>query len=137
VKTLFNVIKNLKDFFCFRPEVIIDFIFDDGLFYISIKNIGTKPAYKVTTHFDKPLVGVQGKKKVSELPLFQCIEFLPPQKEIKTFLDSSASYFSRNEPELISTQINYRDIRGKKYLNKICHNLEIYKEIGYITKRNS
>jgi len=83
------------------------------------------------------LFGVQGKKKISELPLFQCIEFLPPQKEIKTFLDSSASYFSRNEPEMISTQISYRDAKGKKYLDKLCHNLEIYKEIGYITIGNS
>lgn len=130
-----HAIKNLKSLICLRPEVIIDFIFDAGLLYISIKNIGGKSAYKVATRFDEPLVGVQGKKAISDLPLFRCIEFLPPQKEIKTFLDLSASYFSRNEPEMISTQISYRDNKGRKYLEKICHNLEIYKEIGYIKIR--
>jgi hypothetical protein len=113
------------------PEVIIDFIFEEGLFYISIKNIGARPAYKVSTKFDKTIVGVEGKKAISELPLFKCIEFLPPDKEIRTFLDTSSSYFSRNEPTKISVQIRFEDSRGKIYSNTINHNLEIYREIGY------
>ena len=129
------MMKSLREFLGSRPEVIVDFIFEDGVFYISIKNIGAKPAYKVSTEFDKPIVGVEGKKKISELPLFQCIEFLPPQREIKTFLDTSASYFSRSEPTIISTQVSYENSRGKKYLNTINHNLEIYREIGYISMR--
>lgn len=115
-----------------RPEVIIDFIFAEGLFYISIKNIGARPAYKVSTKFDKTIVGVEGKKTISELPLFKCIEFLPPEKEIRTFLDTSSSYFRRNEPTNISIQVRYEDSSGKRYLNTIKHNLEIYREIGYI-----
>ena len=129
---LLDTIRYFKVFYRPGPEVILDFIFEDGLFYISIKNIGAKPAYKVSIQFDKTVVGVEGKKAISELPLFKCIEFLPPDKEIKTFLDTSSSYFSRNEPTVISTQIRYEDFRGKKYLNTIKHNLEIYREIGYI-----
>lgn len=127
-----DTIRYFKIFNHYGPEVILDFIFENGLLYISIKNIGAKPAYKVSTKFDKTIVGVEGKKTISELPLFKCIEFLPPDKEIKTFLDKSVSYFSRNEPTTISTQIRYENYRGKKYLNTIKHNLEIYREIGYI-----
>ena len=131
--TILDPIECLKEFFCPKPEVIVDFIFDNGLFFISVENIGAKPAYKVSTKFDKEIVGVEGKKKISELALFKCIEFLPPKKQIKIFLDSSASYFGRNEPLIISTQISYQNSRQKRYFNKIDHNLEIYKEIGYIT----
>ena len=132
MKTIPAFIICLKEFFCKKPEVIVDFIFDDGLLYIAVKNIGALPAYKVSTGFDKEIIGVAGEKKISDLALFKCIEFLPPQKEIKTFLDSSAAYFNRNEPVMISTIISYEDARKKHYVNKIDHNLEIYKEIGYI-----
>ena len=127
-----NLILCLKDLICKKPEVIVDFIFDDGLLYIAVKNIGARPAYKVSTQFDKEIRGVAGDKKISGLALFKSIEFLPPQKEIRTFLDSSASYFDRNEPLMVSTRISYEDSRRKRYVNKINHNLEIYKDIGYI-----
>ena len=129
---LLDITRYFKVFNRPEPQVIVDFIFEDGLFYISIKNISAKPAYKVSTQFDKIIVGIEGKKTISELPLFKCIEFLPPDKEIKTFLDTSSSYFSRNEPTVITIQIRYEDCRGKKYLTTIKHNLEIYREIGYI-----
>jgi hypothetical protein len=71
---------------------------------------------------------------VSELPLFRNIEFLAPHKEIRTFLDGSASYFRRQEPLLITAQISYEDEAGKKYSRTIRHDLSIYLEIGYINK---
>ncbi len=137
MKTIPDLIGCLKDYFCQKPEVIVDFIFNDGLLYIAVKNIGARPAFKVYTQFDKEIVGVAGEKKISDLALFKCLEFLPPQKEIRTFLDSSASYFARNEPLMISTRVTYEDSRKKRYVNKIDHNLEIYKEIGYIRVRES
>ena len=79
MKTIPALIICLKEFFCKKPEVIVDFIFDDGLLYIAVKNIGALPAYKVSTRFDKEIIGVAGEKKISDLALFKCIEFLPPQ----------------------------------------------------------
>ncbi len=122
----------MKDILCRKPEVIVDFVFDDGLFYIGVKNIGALPAYKVSIQFDKEFRGVGGEKNISDLPLFKSIEFLPPQKEIRTFLDSSVAYFDRNEPVRLSARISYQDSRKKRYVDQIDHNLEIYKDIGYI-----
>jgi len=116
------------------PEVIVDFIFDSGLFYISIKNIGDKPAFRVSIQFDKKIVGVEGSKEISALPLFRNIEFLAPKKEILTFLDTSTSYFRRGEPTKISARILYQDHNGTKHTTTINHDLEIYKEIGYIQR---
>jgi hypothetical protein len=119
------------------PDVIVDFIFDDGLFFISIINIGEKPVYEVSVKFDQRIYGIEGTKEISALPLFQNIEFLAPHKEITTFLDSSRSYFSRGGPAKISARISYRDSKGVKQTNTINHNLEIYKEIGFIQRLNN
>jgi hypothetical protein len=117
-----------------RPEVIIDFIFEDGLFFIAVQNISDVPAYKVSTRFRPSFKGVEGTKRVSELPLFRNVEFLAPRKEIRAFLDTSASYFHRQEPLLITAEISYEDGNGKKYATTIRHDLSIYLEIGYVKR---
>ena len=127
--------KKPKDAIALKPEVIVDFIFDEGLFFIAVQNISDLPAYKVSTRFKPGFTGVEGKKRVSELPLFRNIEFLAPRKEIRTFLDSSASYFRRKEPVLITAQISYEDEAGRKHSRTIRHDLSIYAELGYITNR--
>ena len=117
-----------------HPDVIIDFIFEKGLFFISIKNIGKKPAYRVSILFDNKIIGVEGTKEISALSLFKNIEFLPPKKEIITFLDTSISYFKGENPTMITANITYHDCYGIKYNRAIKHDLEIYREIGYIDK---
>lgn len=114
------------------PDVILDFIFDDGLFFISIDNIGDKPAYKVSVKFDCRILGVNGTKEISALPLFENIEFLAPHKRIVAFLDQSSSYFARKQPTKISARISYLDSEQRKYAVTINHDLEIYREIGFI-----
>jgi hypothetical protein len=116
------------------PYVIVDFVFDRGLLSISIKNIGSHPAFGVRVKFSQKLMGVEGTVEVSALPLFTALEFLPGGKEISTFLDTSASYFRSRQPAQITTNISYQDARGEKLTNSIRHNLEIYREIGYVTR---
>ncbi len=128
------VTKKPKEESTTRPEVIVDFIFEEGLLFITVQNISDVPAYKVSTRFKPGFTGVEGKKQVSELALFRNIEFLAPRKEIRTFLDASASYFRRQEPLLITAQMSYEDEAGKKYSKTIRHDLSIYLEIGYVTR---
>ena len=118
-----------------EPDVIVDFVFDDGLLFITISNLSDKPAYKVSVTFDRKIHGFGG-KDVCGLPLFRNIEFLAPHKTITTFLDSSGSYFSRKEATRISAHITYHDFQGTKKLVTINHDLEIYREIGLIRRPN-
>jgi hypothetical protein len=115
------------------PDVIVDFVFDDGLFFISISNISDKPAYKVSITFDHKVCRLDG-QDIATLPLFRNIEFLAPHKEIVMFLDSSASYFSRGGPTKVSARISYQDGQGTKRAATINHDLEIYKAIGFIRR---
>ncbi|PYS43550.1 MAG: hypothetical protein DMF71_06835, partial [Acidobacteria bacterium] len=62
-----------------EPDVIVDFVFDDGLLFIAISNLSDKPAYKVSITFDQEIHGLDG-KDICALPLFRNIEFLAPHK---------------------------------------------------------
>ena len=117
-----------------QPEVIVDFVFDDGLFFIAIKNIGDAPAYDVSIKFDKKFTGVEGTKNISALPLFRNTPFLAPHKEIVTFLDSSASYFRRRQPTNIRAIATYKDFSGAAHRSVARHDLSIYRDIGYIRR---
>ncbi len=118
-----------------EPDVIVDFVFDDGLLFVAISNISDQPAYKVSVKFDCKICGVGG-KDICALPLFRNIEFLAPHKTVTTFLDSSGSYFHSGGPTKISARIAYHDFRGVKKIATINHDLEIYREIGFIRRPN-
>jgi len=121
---------NVKDAYVF-----IDFVFDDGLFYIAIENYSkTKPALNVTVHFDKSIHGVEGTKRINELPLFGNIEFLAPKKRIVAFLDTSTAYFKRGEPTVVTTTITYKDKLNASYSMMTKHDLGIYRELGYVRR---
>jgi len=117
-----------------QPEVIVDFVFEDGLFFIAIKNISPGPAYDVSVTFNKKFTGVEGTKEISALPLFRNIPFLAPHKEIVAFLDTSASYFRRHQPTNIRATITYQNAAGALCKSVVRHDLTIYKEIGYIRR---
>jgi hypothetical protein len=114
------------------PDVIVDFIFEQGLLYIALVNIGDAPAHNISVKFDSKIRGVGGSKLVSSISLFKRTQFMPPHKEIKTFLDTSASYFAHKQPLKIKATISFTDREGKKYSNVIKHDLDIYRDIGYI-----
>lgn len=124
--------KTLQTDGVFRLSVIVDIVFEDGLLFISVKNMSDEPAFKVSAKFDKKIVGVDGRKEISSLPLFRNIEFLAPHKEIRTFLDSSRSYFARRQPDKISVKVSYRNKEAELVTGTINHDLGIYREIGYI-----
>lgn len=117
-----------------RPEVIVDFHFEHGLFHVVVANIGNVPAYRVAVTFDKKFHGLGGQCDVSSLRMFRRIEFLAPQKRIETLLDTSSAYFQRREPTRITATISYRDGQQRSYERSITHDLSIYKDVAYVLK---
>lgn len=126
--------RRLRDLLYGRPEVIVDFEFRQGLFFVSIHNIGTKPATDVRIDFVPTFTGLAGEKAVSELPLFRDLTYLAPNRRIETFVDTSVSYFERDQPTLIKMSVGYSDLGGARFVDRFEHNLEIYREIGYIER---
>ena len=116
------------------PNVIVDFIFDDGALFISVENIGDAPALKVKTTFSEPIHGVMGTMHINAMALFENIEFLAPRKSITTFLDTSAAYFGREEPHKVTVRVAYRDTTNKQHQSTMRHDLAIYADIGYLRR---
>lgn len=119
-----------------RPEVIVEFLFDKGLFFIAVRNIGNRPAIDTKISFDTKITGPRNEREISSLPLFQALPFLGPQREITCFLDHSSSYFSRRQPTKICANVNYADPEGQKYQSQIQHDLEIYRQLPYLQPFN-
>ena len=119
--------------FCGRPDVILEFLFDQGLLHLALRNIGDRPAIAVSVKFDRKIVGLGGLKDISTLPVFRQVEFLGPGREIVVFVDQSHSYFARKQPTKISARISYSDSEKQKYDATINHDLEIYRDLPYLT----
>jgi hypothetical protein len=112
-----------------RPDVIVDFIYDDGVLLVAIENIGERPAVDVTVAFDPPFRGLGGELDVQAMPLFRRLPFLAPRRRIATLVDSSAAYFARGEPTRIVVTIRYADRSGARHEDVIRHDLEIYRAV--------
>lgn len=117
-----------------RPDVIVDFLFEDGMLFVAIQNIGSEPALRVHVAFDPPFKGLGGTISIPELALFRNIEFLAPSRSIRTLLDSSAAYFTRKEPQRITATASYSDRSGQKFSRTMLHDLSIYRDIAFIPK---
>jgi hypothetical protein len=116
-----------------KPEVILEFLFDRGVLSVSVRNIGTRAAMKVAVSFDRSFTGLGGSREISSLALFKNVEFLGPAREIVTLLDTSASYFTRKQPTKIAAQVSYLDADDRKYEATINHDLEIYRELTWVS----
>ena len=117
-----------------EAEVILDIVFDRGLLFLVVQNTGDRPAHSVRIKFDKPFGGVGGTKKMQRLALFRRLEFLAPHKSISVFLDRSASYFARDEPTTLTAALSWRTSEGERRRATIVHDLEIYRDLGYIER---
>lgn len=111
------------------PEVIVDFEYDNnGRLYVIIQNIGISSAYQTSIKFDCEIMGI-GDKKLTEMKIFKSLEFLPPSKSIRIFVDTFLSYLNRKQPLILNAVISYSNKDGQKFQEAIKHDLSIYKDI--------
>ena len=117
-----------------EPEVILDVVFDRGLLFLTVANIGNRPAHEVRIRFKRAFTGLGGTRKMHRLALFERLEFLAPHKSIEVFLDRSASYFARDEPTQLTAAISWRTPEGSRRNTTVHHDLEIYRDLGFIER---
>jgi hypothetical protein len=117
-----------------RSNVILDFIFDEGLLFVSVSNIGETPATDVVVELDQPVCTAEG-GELGAMPLFRQLAFLAPRKEIVAFVDSSAAYFERGGPDKIAASIRWRDPDGEVRSATIRHDLSVYRALPYVPGR--
>jgi hypothetical protein len=117
-----------------EADVILDVVFEDGLLFLVVANVGDRPAHRVRVKFEQPFSGLGGSRKMHSIALFRKLEFLAPRKEIRVFLDRSGSYFARGEPTTIVADIAWRTTDGRDRSQVVRHDLEVYRDLVYIDK---
>ena len=115
-------------------DVILDVVFRQGLLFLVLANTGERPALAVRVKLDAPLTGVGGTKRLDRLALFRKLEFLAPRKSIEVFLDRSDAFFARDEPTRLTAAITWRTPEGERRSTTIVHDLEIYRDLGYLER---
>ena len=113
-----------------KPEVIIDFIVEEGMLDVCLRNVGDSSAYRVRTVFDKPFYGLGGEKLISRMQIFREVAFMPPGKEFRQFVDVLGRYSKRREPMRLKATVSYRDRAGNRYEDTMAHDLRVYLELG-------
>jgi hypothetical protein len=114
-----------------RPDVIVDFNCADGMLHVMLKNIGNASAYGIECDFDKPLIGLNGEKRISDLQLFRRVEFMPPGKEFVQLVDPIAAWLKRRQDMKFAITVAYSDRDGRRFRERIVHDLRIYRDLGY------
>ena len=115
-------------------DVILDVVFERGLLFLVLENTGDRPAHGVRVKFGERFSGVGGAKRLDRLALFRKLEFLAPRRSIEVFLDRSADYFARGEPTTLTAAVSWRTSDGERRRATIVHDLEIYRDLGYIER---
>ncbi len=115
-----------------QPNVIIEFECHNGCFFLAITNIGPQPAHEITTTFEPTFSGLHGCRQIPDQSMFDSIGFLSPGNAIRTFVDTTASYFAREEPTVIQTDVSFHNQNGRTYHNHATHTLEVYRDLPYL-----
>ncbi len=94
-----------------RPFVYLDLEIEHNLCTLVLRNTGGSPAKVINIKF-KPDILIHD-SNINDLPLFNGLPFLAPNKEIKLFIGSLIG--ENNVKKTYQVALNYLDIYGKKY----------------------
>jgi hypothetical protein len=106
--------------------VVVDVVFDDGLLYLELVNLGEAPALDVTSSFEPALVDAHG-RDVSELLLFRRLGFLAPGRRIRTLLGPSSAYSER-----VTVEVQYSHAGRERHTTRLTHELAAFRELAYV-----
>ena len=115
-------------------DVLLDVVFEQGLLYLELRNLGREPALEVSCAFDPPLRGLGGTREVSELPVFRNVPLLAPDRSIRTLLDTSAAFFARGEPTRVAVTVTWSTPAGERRTAELVHDLSIFRDLAYPTQ---
>lgn len=110
------------------PEVIVDFECEEDSLFIIIANVGFSSAHRISIRCDKEIRDFRG-KQITEMAIFRRIEFMPPGKRIRLFVNSFAAYLKEKQPLRPVFTVTYFDREQKKQTDVIRHNLTMFKGI--------
>ena len=116
--------------------IVVDFEIDAAMVFLSIRNTGDTAAINLKIKPSVPIIGLNGKKDLSELEIFKEISYMAPLKEFRIFVDSYDSFFRHLKKTQIGFNISYQDENDMSYKKKITHDLKIYSDLIFFIKKS-
>lgn len=110
------------------PEVIVDFECEEDSLFIVIANVGSSSAHRISIRCDKEIRDFRG-KRITGMDIFRRLEFLPPGRRIRLFVNSFSAYLREKQPLRLEFVITYFDRERRKQTDVIVHNLAIFRGI--------
>lgn len=110
------------------PEVIVDFECEGDLLFIVIANVGFSSARRISIRCDKEIRDFRG-EQITAMEIFRRLEFMPPGKRIRIFVNSFAAYLKARQPLRPKFTVTYFDRRQRKQIDVITHNLAVFRGI--------
>lgn len=110
------------------PEVIVDFECEGDSLFIVIANVGSSSAHRISIRCDKEIRDFRG-KQMTAMEVFRRLEFMPPGRRIKLFVNSFAAYLKEKQPLRVVFIVTYFDRDQRKRTDVIRHNLAIFRGI--------
>lgn len=110
------------------PEIIVDFECEDDSLFMVIANVGLSSAHRISIQCDKEIRDFRG-RQITEMPILRRLEFMPPGKKVRLFVDRFSAYVKAKQPMQLEFSITYFDRERRQQTDTIRHNLAIYRGI--------
>jgi len=111
------------------PEVVLDLECDSGRAHLVLVNTGDAVAVDVRVEFSRPLEGLGGEVRVSDLALFKGLGVLRPGREFRVFWDSTPRLFEKGRVGAFEAAVVWRDLGGRAYGARYRHDLAVFREL--------
>ena len=116
-----------------RPYIIIDFEFyKTSLCDMVIKNVGNGAAFDVQINFEPDVIYREPDIKLSDLPVFQQLNFFPAGKEIRFFFRNMRDKSSVSVQNQFNANLRYKDSAGKEYNEILYLDLTWHKKLMFV-----
>lgn len=114
-----------------NPSVIIDFSIKERSLFLDLINISSVPAIDVGVVFYSKIMGRNGSKDISALPIFQGHTYLAPFKKVSIFVDLLDIFFADqkaidsidNPVNIFNMEIMFKNELGNRFTKTIKYNL--------------
>lgn len=102
-----------------------------NMFMVRVANVGMSTAYDITCQFE-PDFPYHGDTTLSQLPVFQRLDYLPPNEELTFFFESAITYLNDpNTPKRTTATLTYRDFDEEQYTDKLVIDLKRFDKLRY------
>lgn len=111
-------------------SVYLDVVFDEGLMFFELCNVGQHSVTNIRVAFDKPLLGIDN-VDISKLNIFNYLAFLPAGKRIRILLDTAQSFQLKRQRSTLKVTLRWKS--GRTALKTIVrHDFRAYADFPHV-----